>query len=326
MATATNSRIPREVVDFPANTPVPVALQYGQGKTISNQHGERMMYSLTDGRVMFLDLAVAGQIESAGINVRESFTITRKTDGPKGSPTTWEVARIPGEQPNGTLVLDAPDTRLRNRRHRPPLRRRNDAAQAGWQPLVDEANALVDSFAQVLERSLTLYQGRIKPDEVKALVVTAYIQRQSFRSSRSPSPHCGSGSWPAADSPDNPCSTDNHYAIGSSGPSTTVSPCAAPRLRLGRAAARRSVQSLDPDASVLHLRDRRPQRSSSHRQRRRHEHEGIRLRVRPFVFRLPHPSTKRVPPRGKRAFESRHGLSFACTVERLQREWYRKCA
>src|ERR1039458_5534198 len=62
-------------------------LQYGQGKTISNQHGERMMYSLTDGRVMFLDLAVAGQIESAGINVRESFTITRKTDGPKGSPT-----------------------------------------------------------------------------------------------------------------------------------------------------------------------------------------------------------------------------------------------
>src|ERR1039457_6449168 len=110
MATATNIRTPRKVVDFPANTPVPVALQYGQGKTISNQHGERMMYSLTDGRVMFLDLEVAGQIESAGINVRESFTITRKTDGPKGSPITWEVARIPGEQPTGTLVLDAPDT------------------------------------------------------------------------------------------------------------------------------------------------------------------------------------------------------------------------
>jgi len=40
------------------------------------------------------------------------------------------------------------------------------------------ANVLVDTFAQVLDRSLTLYQGRIKPDEVKALVVTAYIQRQ----------------------------------------------------------------------------------------------------------------------------------------------------
>ena len=181
MATATNTRTPREVVDFPANTPVPVALQYGQGKAISNQHGERMMYSLTDGRVMFLDLEVAGQIASAGINVRESFTITRKTDGPKGSLTTWEVARLPGEQPNGTLVLDAPDTPA----PKPPA---SAATPEGGMmprklvgsPLVDEANALVDSFAQVLERSLTLYQGRIKPDEVKALVVTAYIQRHKL--------------------------------------------------------------------------------------------------------------------------------------------------
>jgi hypothetical protein len=177
MATATNTRTPREVVDFPANTPVPVALQYGQGKTISNQHGERMMYSLTDGRVMFLDFAVAGQIESAGINVRESFTITRKTDGPKGSPITWEVARIPGEQPNGTLVLDAPDTPA----PKPPA----SAASAtpdvprrqSGRSLVEEANALVDDFAAVLEHTLNKYQGRIKPEEAKAFLITAYIQR-----------------------------------------------------------------------------------------------------------------------------------------------------
>ena len=47
---------------------------------------------------------------------------------------------------------------------------------------MDEVNVLVDSFAQVLERSLTLYQGRIKPEEVKALLITAYIQRQKFSS------------------------------------------------------------------------------------------------------------------------------------------------
>ena len=182
MATAPNTtRRPREVVDFPANTPVPVALQYGQGKTISNQHGESMMYSLTDGRVMFLDLAVAAQIEELGINVRESFTITRKTDGQKGSLITWEVVRTPGEQPNGTLVVPAPDTPT----PKPPTSAATP--DGGMIPrklvgstLVDEANALVDSFAQVLERSLTLYQGRIKPDEVKALVVTAYIQRHKL--------------------------------------------------------------------------------------------------------------------------------------------------
>ena len=47
---------------------------------------------------------------------------------------------------------------------------------------MDEANALVDSFAQVLERSLSLYQGRVKPEEVKALLISAYIQRQKLSS------------------------------------------------------------------------------------------------------------------------------------------------
>jgi hypothetical protein len=184
MATAQNTRTPREVVDFPANIPVSVALQYGQGKTISNQHGERMMYSLTDGRVMFLDLAVAGQIESAGINVRESFTITRKTDGQKGSPITWEVARIPGEQPNGTFAVPASTAAPTNgaaATPKPPASATSATPDVPRrQPgrsLVEEANALVDDFAAVLEHTLNTYQGRIKPEEAKALLITAYIQR-----------------------------------------------------------------------------------------------------------------------------------------------------
>ena len=180
MATATNNRPPRDVVDFPPNAPVTVALKYSQGRTVSGQYGERVMFTLTDGRVMFLDPEVAGRIESLGINVRESFAITRCSPAQKGAPVTWDIARVAGEQPNGTFVLQAPD----NSNQKPPA---PAAASDGGIPrkpvasaLVDEANALVDSFAQVLERSLTLYQGRIKPDEVKALVVTAYIQRSKL--------------------------------------------------------------------------------------------------------------------------------------------------
>jgi len=181
---APSQRTPREVVDFPPNVPVPVALQYGQGKTISNQHGERMMYALTDGRVMFLDLAVAGQIESAGINVRESFTITRKTDGQKGSPSTWEVARLPGEQPNGTLVVPAPAAAATNGTAATPKPAASATAATLDVPrrqpgrsLVEDANALVDDFAAVLEHTLNKYQGRIRPEEAKALLITAHIQR-----------------------------------------------------------------------------------------------------------------------------------------------------
>lgn len=121
--TATNNRPHRDVVDFPPNAPVTIALKYSQGRMVSSQYGERVMFTLIDGRVMFLDPEVAGRIETLG---------------------------IPRKQPGRALV--------------------------------DEANALVDSFAQVLERSLTLYQGRIKPEEVKALLISAYIQRQKFSS------------------------------------------------------------------------------------------------------------------------------------------------
>src|SRR6516164_10040375 len=108
MATASNTqRAPREVIEFAANIPVTVALRYNQGKHIAGQYGDRMMFSTTDGRIFFLDPFVAGKIESAGINVRESFAITKKWDGVKGSTMTWEIARIAGEQPNGTFAVPA---------------------------------------------------------------------------------------------------------------------------------------------------------------------------------------------------------------------------
>jgi hypothetical protein len=182
MATQPN-RTPREVVDFPLNAPVTVALKYGHGKTVSSQYGERMMYSLIDGRVMFLDLEAASQIEHLAINVRESFSITRRPTGPKGESdimggrthrrrATQRDIRCPV-----VPALDPPTPK-------PPASATTSEAprkQSG-SALVDEANALVDSFALVLERSLTLYQGRIKPDEVKSLFVTAYIQRRQFSS------------------------------------------------------------------------------------------------------------------------------------------------
>src|ERR1019366_2195685 len=151
MATATNSRPTRDVVDFPPNAPVTVALKYSQGRTISGQYGERVMFTLTDGRVMFLAPEVAGRIESLGINVRESFTITRGSASQNGVPVTWDIARVEGEQPNGTLVPRASDAAI----SKPPT---SAATADGGIPrkqagnaLVDEANALVDSYAQVLE-------------------------------------------------------------------------------------------------------------------------------------------------------------------------------
>jgi hypothetical protein len=143
MATASSpQRTPREVIDFPPNVPVTLALKYSQGKVISGQYEERVMFTTCDNRVLFLDPETAGKIEAAGIN----------------------------EQPNGTLVVPAlPEPKGAQR-----------AAAAVPNPserLVDEANALVDAYAAVLQRALDTYQGRVKPDEVRSILLSAYIQR-----------------------------------------------------------------------------------------------------------------------------------------------------
>lgn len=169
MATQPN-RPPREIVDFPANTPVTVALKYAQGKTISNQYGERIMFSLADNRIMFLDPEVAGQIEKLGINVRENFSVTRKWDGQKGS---WEVTRVAGEQPNGTLVVAAVVPKPASSAVVPVNGTRKPAAR----PLVEEAQGLVDAYAAVREYVREIYGGQIKSAEVRTFVTTAYIQR-----------------------------------------------------------------------------------------------------------------------------------------------------
>ncbi len=172
-AAASSTRPSREVVEFPPNVPVTVALKYGQPRTVSSQWGERFMFTLADGRVMFLDPEVGAQIEALGLNVRENFTITRRWDEQKAGPPTWEVARVAGEQPNGTLTI--PTAPLKTPQSAgSDVTRRNATAQT---TLVEEAKVLVDSFAAVLDHALTTYQGRIKPEEARALLITAYIQR-----------------------------------------------------------------------------------------------------------------------------------------------------
>jgi hypothetical protein len=184
MATpASNPRAPREVVEFPPNTPVTVALKYPHAKTVSSQSGERFMFSLADGRVMFLAPEVGGKIEALGINVRENFQITRKWDEQK-SLTTWDVARVAGEQPNGTLVLPLAGDNGSQVSPKPPASASAsngaDHRKAAGALLIEETNALVDAYAQILDRTLTTYQGRIKPEEARSLLVTAYIQRSKL--------------------------------------------------------------------------------------------------------------------------------------------------
>lgn len=111
MATATTTTKKREVVKFAPNVPVEVALKFAMpGKVISTQNGERVMYTLADDRVMFLDLLVAKQIEELGPNVREKFFVCRPPDRQKNPKwLVWlspdaEAARVKAARGNSEVV------------------------------------------------------------------------------------------------------------------------------------------------------------------------------------------------------------------------------
>ena len=181
MATASNTqRTPRDVIEFAPNVPVTLALKYNQGKLIAGQYGERMMFTTTDGRIMFLHPATAGQIEAAGINVRESFTITKTMGwrerlahdvGNRASRGRAAQRHVRGTSAAGSGRYSEA-ARVGQRRN---TQRRAIAAGA-------RGRFLVDAYALVLERALTTYQGRIKPDEVRSLLLSAYIQRRQLLS------------------------------------------------------------------------------------------------------------------------------------------------
>lgn len=175
MAAPANNR--REEIDLQPNLPVTLALRYSEPKRFDNEHGTRCMYSTVDNRVLFLPMEAAAQIAALGINVRESFTITKQWTGKPGSPITWAVARVPGEQPNGTYVVPAagtvpPKPPAAATAAAPAAERRQESPENAF---VEHAKRMVDAYAQVLEHALTTHGGRVKPEEVKSIFVTLVI-------------------------------------------------------------------------------------------------------------------------------------------------------
>src|ERR1022692_1655857 len=97
----------REVVKFTPNVPIEVALKFAlPGKVISTKGGERVLYTLADDRVMFLDLNVARQIEDLGLNVREKFFVCKPSTTKKDAP--WKVWRSPDEEKAHAPVTPEP--------------------------------------------------------------------------------------------------------------------------------------------------------------------------------------------------------------------------
>ncbi len=106
-----------EKVTFTHNVPVQVALKYSDGKPVEGRFGDQMLYTLVDGRAMYLDLDVAAKINALELRSREAFAICKRWSGKKGDPMQWDVWRPdaaslppapPAVQPEASAGTPAP--------------------------------------------------------------------------------------------------------------------------------------------------------------------------------------------------------------------------
>ena len=52
-----------EKLQFQTNVAIDVALKYNDGKEVTGQHGDQVLYTLTDGRVMYVPPIVKKKID-----------------------------------------------------------------------------------------------------------------------------------------------------------------------------------------------------------------------------------------------------------------------
>ena len=67
----------KERVVFEANEPVTATLAYADGLNVQGRFGDQVMYSLTDGRVMYVPPLVRDKLVELGIRQNEPFAICR---------------------------------------------------------------------------------------------------------------------------------------------------------------------------------------------------------------------------------------------------------
>ena len=102
------------IIRFEMNVPKQVALGTSQGTLVEGRYGDRVMYRLFDGRVMYVPPVIAAKIEAQGIIPGELFELC-KTQIPNGSRRTieWRLRRVESEHaPESTFFGPGGDPSL----------------------------------------------------------------------------------------------------------------------------------------------------------------------------------------------------------------------
>jgi hypothetical protein len=96
-----------QILRFQANTPVQVALKFDGGRDVDGRYGPQVLYTLADGRLMYLEPKAARHIDELKIKAGELFSICkREVKNGQKSGIQWEVKRVePIPKPDGPKLV-----------------------------------------------------------------------------------------------------------------------------------------------------------------------------------------------------------------------------
>jgi hypothetical protein len=199
-----------DIVQFPLNRPIEVALQFAEPKIVESKFDRdgRAMFALATpaGHLMFHDMLTAAKIKALGVQPGELFFIQKTKNG---RLTEYSVFRESSEPPaeNSVVVssrkpvpphvreatlVDTIEARNASRRLEQTLEASIAQATEAKQPvpvaannvpvrdpwagaLLQQVNQLVDTFAAALAHSSASHGNAVKPEDVRSILLSAYI-------------------------------------------------------------------------------------------------------------------------------------------------------
>jgi hypothetical protein len=97
------------VLPFHLNVPTEVVLERPDGTLVPGRYGDRVMFKLADGRVMYVPPFVANKIHEAGVEVGEHFEVCKiQVRKDRRRAIEWVVRRLdsPQAEPETPLERD----------------------------------------------------------------------------------------------------------------------------------------------------------------------------------------------------------------------------
>lgn len=161
-----------EVVRFQVNVPVLCALKYAGPKMINTRIGERAMFSLKDGRVMFLEPKVAESIRMLELHAGEEFYVAKRLTKDRGEYwDIWlspDVEKLRAKRENGAeAATPAPSQVLLS----------DPASSTIPEHILDDAKAKLTAYHELCQWAKANLEG-ITRNEVRAILMNSMISAE----------------------------------------------------------------------------------------------------------------------------------------------------